>query len=616
MVLRLTALKLKRSPVRGDRNGHPNHARPGGNRRAAIIRKAICCSGLPAIVRQARHHEAIIVAYHGVIPDHLWQGWITADMIPLSLFRQHLQFYRKHYNVMPLRQMVEGLSGDGRHLPSRSLAITFDDGYRNNLLYAMPALVDEQMTAAFMLTSGFIDRTMRLWWLRLKKVFASALRRGRGVRLLPDLFLPTDEPGRAHLSYKQALALLKTMPSLERDAMLDRLESDCPPETDEDSALIFEPMSWDDVADLHRNQMEIGAHTVSHPILAQETTLAATNEVVISADRVRQHIPVNEMAFSYPNGQWADFTVTMEAAVRDAGCYCALSSVPGTNSAGDNPYALRRLPISGLHSLAAVELDTCRLNDIVRRAGRLLAKGRPNGASNLRQSTEALLAADEPNPQNLTGAHSLGRGQSIVWGEEIDGLRLGLGIEPGWPDEPPRKTLGAILHVENRSAQWVTLGDRVIGQQQLPRLVNFTLSAQSESGQRISLLDALPLARSTGRKIQLAAGQARPLGVVLLKAAADQSLNADMDSGDGAVCLLIQPCVQAGQRLPAEDFEVSSGGHGRLAMGDGRLVSYSISASYRFDETKKSAGWSGTLVSGQVRVQLLAPPAGAGLPVK
>lgn len=346
------------------------YVRPGGQPFAGLIRKTICCTALPAILRHAHRHDFTIVTYHGVIPDDRWQGWTVADMAPLSLFKRQLSFYRRHYNVIPLSQMVNLLTAAAprppRKMPEKCLAITFDDGYRNNLNYAVPALANCQLPATFFVTTGFIQSQTSLWWLRLKQIFNAAMKSRTPVKISDNLILPTRDSRTTHQSYRTALAALKLISTADREPILSRLAREHQADCQDDFADIFAPMSWDDVAGLHRRGFDVGAHTVSHPILSRESPEIAAHEIRQSVNLVRQRLGIPQPAFSYPNGQWDDFSTEIQNTVRDAGCCCAVSSVAGTNRHGENMYALRRISISGIHSLPAVELETCRINHLLR----------------------------------------------------------------------------------------------------------------------------------------------------------------------------------------------------------------------------------------------------------
>jgi len=116
--------------------------------------------GLPYLMRAHLGSRATIVSYHGVVSDEDWRDWETSDMVSVSAFRRHLTFYRRHYDVIPLRRVADALAGRGPKLPRRSLAITLDDGYCNNLHCALPVLREHDCPATVFVTTGFLDGTV------------------------------------------------------------------------------------------------------------------------------------------------------------------------------------------------------------------------------------------------------------------------------------------------------------------------------------------------------------------------------------------------------------------------------------------------------------------------
>jgi len=324
-----------------------------------VLRGIISTTGAPAVLRWHRQVDSVLVTYHGVVSDGDWQDWQTADMVAQSVFRQHLDFYAKHYTVVKIKTICKCLQ-DGKPLPSRSLAITFDDGYRNNLRYAVPALKEYGLSATFFVTTGFLDRSVDLWWLPLKRCIIKAHREGRAFHLpgFGELAVRTYED--AGESYRRALGLLKGLEADDRASRLKELEETFP-EAAEVLPGVYDPLTWEEARQLVDEGMEVGAHTVTHPILTQQSDKRARAEVFESVQRIRDKLGVKEMAFSYPNGQREDFTKDTEALAREAGCYAAVAGFPGFNRSADHLYQLRRFPIGGHHTVEAVELDLCGL---------------------------------------------------------------------------------------------------------------------------------------------------------------------------------------------------------------------------------------------------------------
>ncbi len=103
-------------------------------------------------------NRAAVVVFHR-IDDRYPDNWIT---LSTSVFQAHCDFLARHFRVVPLGRLVEML-GTGEDL-SRCLAITFDDGYRDNYLVAAPYLESLGLPACFFVTTGFIGSEVVPWW--------------------------------------------------------------------------------------------------------------------------------------------------------------------------------------------------------------------------------------------------------------------------------------------------------------------------------------------------------------------------------------------------------------------------------------------------------------------
>jgi peptidoglycan/xylan/chitin deacetylase (PgdA/CDA1 family) len=101
---------------------------------------------------------AVIVAFHRV--QDTWDP--NGLTISRSMFEQHCRFFIRHFRVIPLRDLVEKL--ERRQDVSRHLAITLDDGYRDNFENAAPVLEQLSLPATFFLVSRWIGSEMVPWW--------------------------------------------------------------------------------------------------------------------------------------------------------------------------------------------------------------------------------------------------------------------------------------------------------------------------------------------------------------------------------------------------------------------------------------------------------------------
>ena len=102
--------------------------------------------------------RAVIALFHR-IDDRYPSSQITCST---TLFRQFCDFFARHFHVVPLTTLLERLA-TGADI-SRHLAITFDDGYRDNFTAAAPELRKRNLPATFFLTTDFIGTDVTPWW--------------------------------------------------------------------------------------------------------------------------------------------------------------------------------------------------------------------------------------------------------------------------------------------------------------------------------------------------------------------------------------------------------------------------------------------------------------------
>jgi peptidoglycan/xylan/chitin deacetylase (PgdA/CDA1 family) len=110
-------------------------------------------------------HEAVVVAFHRVRDDADRSDSLTVDS---RTFESYCGFFKRFFNVVPLAELVDTLNG-GR-APHRALAITFDDGYRDNFLHAAPILEKLGLPATFFVVSRWIGTNIVPFWDRNRGV--------------------------------------------------------------------------------------------------------------------------------------------------------------------------------------------------------------------------------------------------------------------------------------------------------------------------------------------------------------------------------------------------------------------------------------------------------------
>lgn len=256
--------------------------------------------------------------------------------LPTQMFERQMQYVARHYVVLPVEDLVERMTRGS--VPRNAVAITFDDGYRDNLTHAAPILARYHLPATVFLATGFIATGEVPWYDRLATAFQLSTR--SHVILPSGEDLPMESVAARVVALGRSQAFFKARPETafreELEAFLDRLGG-----TDRPSAKNA-MLSWDDVHALRGLGFRIGAHTVSHPILSRLSLDRARAEIVDSQKAIRAACGVTARAFAYPNGGAADYTPAVVDLVREAGFTCAMTTRFGVNTTRTSPWELRR----------------------------------------------------------------------------------------------------------------------------------------------------------------------------------------------------------------------------------------------------------------------------------
>lgn len=308
-----------------------------------IVFLFIYYSGLWCLSRYLNRHRAIILMYHGVINKDL--GIWT--QVPQNRFDAQMSYIAKNYHVLPLHELIEGLKEN--KLPSRAVAVTFDDGYENNASLAFPTLQKYNIPATFFVTTGFVERN-ELYDGFLWTDFIYVLLNGSS---LPSLDLSDQQlikfdlstPGQVVSATVQICSRLKCLLDIEKQNIIKIIRERTGGIIKAEDRKIFAPMSWEQIRSIKQNPLvSIGAHTVHHPILSRLDLNEAEREIVQSKLMLEQKLnsPIN--AFAYPNGCPQDISYKIVEKVSENFTY-ALSTDSGFNDKDADFFALCRLGV-------------------------------------------------------------------------------------------------------------------------------------------------------------------------------------------------------------------------------------------------------------------------------
>lgn len=273
--------------------------------RRSLAKRVLRGSGLLELAHRRRNRRTLtVVAFHRVLdPDD--PRWDEADpewTISRSLFGECLDFFRRHYHVVGLADLLAARREDGR-LPDRSLCITFDDGWADTAEHALPELERRRLPAAAFVTAGAVGRVEPLW----REALESARRAGRlGPSTLGKLWDGAGGNGAVRPARADAQGLRELVALLERAEPELREELfDALPELRTRSGLPA-MLAPEQVRDLEEAGVTIGSHGDTHEPL----DLASDPEGELVRSRhalafVLGHHPMaGPLALSFPHGRY------------------------------------------------------------------------------------------------------------------------------------------------------------------------------------------------------------------------------------------------------------------------------------------------------------------------
>lgn len=280
----------------------------------------------------ARERRLLILSYHRVLPS-------TDPMLPglpdQDAFEIQMKVVAQQFNPLTLSRAIDLMKSGS--LPPRSLSITFDDGYADNFNVAHPILNKYGIPATIFVASGFLDGGRMF-----NDTVIEAIRRISGDTIhLPELGLPpmcivtkndrakTTEKIISRLRYKSSNDRLHHANNLARIA-----GGNLPNDLMLTSAQLRE---------LHAQGIEIGAHTVSHPILSSIRKQEAIREITECRSQLSKIIDSEIYGFAYPNGKPGnDYDLSHVDMVAKSGFTYAVTTARGACSEKTDRYQLPR----------------------------------------------------------------------------------------------------------------------------------------------------------------------------------------------------------------------------------------------------------------------------------
>jgi len=315
-------------------------------------------------IRNKFYNKGMILLYHRVNESKNDPQLLNVSS---DHFKEHLEILKKDWNLISLSEMA--LSIKEKRVLDKSIAITFDDGYDDNLYIAKPLLEKFETPAMVYISCNHVEQAREFWWDSLERIF---LMPGEIPQLLDvnigavnykinfeKFYKYSDElynrfrnwdvtkinaPTPRHEAYLNLSRLLHPLSVNLQQKIIETLFRWANINANQDFK--YNPINKKGILNLvNGGLIEIGAHTMNHIVLSKSSRENQRKEIQNSKSYLEKIINKQVSSFSYPYGTRSDYTSDTEKIVRQVGFTNACSNFPDLVLNRKNSFQLPRYVI-------------------------------------------------------------------------------------------------------------------------------------------------------------------------------------------------------------------------------------------------------------------------------
>lgn len=295
-------------------------------------------------VRSNISDSVVILNYHRVNAPTSPANNLT---VSIEKFREHMEVVRRYFEPTPLCAIESGVGSlVGKPSKRTRVVVTFDDGYADTYLNALPAMAMHDVPGTVFVTTGTVGMSCEFWWDELEELLIERLSDEKMNEFLGEIaeLAPRVEAGAVNRSWLYlalccnlkaggANAVEKVIASLRRLTGCDPLTRDP-----------HRAVTLDELIDMDKHPlMEVGAHTVTHPSLGRLDRESQHHELKESKKYLEEVLGHEVRNVAYPFGCVTDFNNDTMEVSKELGYRLGLTTVSGVTFPKHNPYALPRM---------------------------------------------------------------------------------------------------------------------------------------------------------------------------------------------------------------------------------------------------------------------------------
>ncbi|MET1256758.1 polysaccharide deacetylase family protein [Aliikangiella maris] len=278
-----------------------------------------------------RYPNWLVLMYHRIVTDRKQYDPFSLGMcVEANVFDMQLRYLKKHFTVLPVSEVMRKIT-QHEPLPPNVVSITFDDGYKDNLLNAAPILQQHQVNASVYIATNILYGEV-FWWDRVIQIFAES----QCADFEIEIESTTYHVRRDRSGVEWLLAYLWQLNSEIKEQIINQLLAG--KNIVKDLSLLY--LNEQELQQITQYNFEVGAHTCSHPNLSLMKQSDIESELIGSKQTLERILQTEINGFAYPGGYIGDQTIDV---IKKLNFEYALTTITGVNSFEQNPYLIKRM---------------------------------------------------------------------------------------------------------------------------------------------------------------------------------------------------------------------------------------------------------------------------------
>jgi len=338
-----------------------------------LLKKVVypCLASTGYLRGRANGGDLCVVTYHGILPA----GYEVTDadqdggLVSREAFRRQIRLLKSRYHVVTPEEVLAWVR-EGRALPRRSVLLTCDDGLLNTVTEMVPVLREENLSCLFFVLRASTSPTSSMLW--YEELYLAMLDAPDGTFSFEELGMTVElkERKQRRQVWGTLLKKLSEVDEPQRTNFIGRAREKFGLSGEWRAGILcsearrqrFSLLNLSQLRQLLDQGMSVGSHTLSHPVLSQQSSELAWKEISESRSALQNALGTGVWALAYPFGDPAAVTSREWQLAEQADFACAFMNVGGGFGAALPRFALPRVHVTSDMGLAEFEAHVSGLH--------------------------------------------------------------------------------------------------------------------------------------------------------------------------------------------------------------------------------------------------------------